>query len=124
MGATILLQDGRVLVAGGAFFKPTAEIYDPATDTWTLTGDMATDRSSHAMTVLQDGRVLVIGGSFPMPSPPDLPVAEVLNLKTLQWTAAAKGAEIGNGPLAFTLADGSVLVVSGHGEAAWFAVGK
>lgn len=44
-----LLPDGRVLAAGGvttsAVVTSTAEIYDPATGTWTLTGSMMTPRS-------------------------------------------------------------------------------
>ncbi|KAF0244296.1 MAG: hypothetical protein FD180_2670 [Planctomycetota bacterium] len=123
MGETLLLQDGRILVAGGSFER-SAEIYDPATDKWTKTGDMATQLSSLAMALLPDGRALVIGGSPPMPCPPDLPAAEVLDLKTLQWTYAARDADIGSSPSAFTLADGSVLVVSGAGQVDWFTVGK
>ena len=119
-----LLSDGRVLVAGGAFFKPSAEIFDPIANTWTVTEAMATDRSSHAATRLLDGRVLVIGGSFPMPTPPGLPVGEVFDPKTGHWTAAAKDAEIGQSPMAFTLADGRILVLSGDGRASLFRVRK
>src|SRR3712207_5699829 len=62
-----LLGDGRVLVAGGRNFALTdslesAEVYDPATETFTLTGSMATGRWSHTGVTLNDGRVLVAGG--------------------------------------------------------------
>jgi len=64
------LSDGRVLVSGGSSseFPPppglvaSAEIYDPALGTWSLTGSMSTARSGHRATLLSDGRVLVSGG--------------------------------------------------------------
>jgi hypothetical protein len=62
-----LLPDGWVLVSGG--FSPgyvslaSAEIYDPALGTWSLTGSMSTARWIHTATLLPDGRVLVSGGS-------------------------------------------------------------
>ena len=42
--------------------KVIAEIYDPTTDTWALTGPMAAIRTSHTITLLEDGRALVTGG--------------------------------------------------------------
>lgn len=62
-----LLDDGRVLVVGGRSGPdleptPTAEIFDPATSSFTATGSMATARARHAAERLADGRVLVIGG--------------------------------------------------------------
>jgi len=64
-----LLRDGRVLIAGGydcgasePVIWASAELYDPTTGTFTLTGSMGTPRSSHAATLLEDGRVLVVAG--------------------------------------------------------------
>jgi len=60
-----LLNDGRVLVAGGVDGKHTlgtAELYDPATNTWSATDSMTTSRQSHTATLLADGKVLVVGG--------------------------------------------------------------
>jgi hypothetical protein len=73
-----LLDDGRVLVAGGFadYQNPTtawmaaldtaqatAEIYDPATGTWsTLAQTMLSKRAGHTATKLADGRVLLVGG--------------------------------------------------------------
>jgi hypothetical protein len=59
------LSGGRVLVAGGIASGQvlrTAEIYDPASGTWSPAGPMATAREFHTATLLPDGRVLVAGG--------------------------------------------------------------
>ncbi|WP_434301324.1 Kelch repeat-containing protein [Corallococcus exiguus] len=72
------LKDGRVLAAGGTghissypylHSLSTAEIYNPVTGTWSLTGDMEPDalyfkegRESHNAALLPSGKVLVAGG--------------------------------------------------------------
>ncbi len=65
----ILLSDGRVLVMGGiggvqqnGVQTAECEIYDPATNTWTVTGSMHTPRSTFAAVLLPSGNVLVAGG--------------------------------------------------------------
>ena len=62
-----LLNDGRVLVAGGAgagsTVLDTAEIFSPGTDDFTLLpATMTTRRSGHTATLLSDGTVLLAGG--------------------------------------------------------------
>jgi hypothetical protein len=65
-----LLPDGQVLVAGGAIgVSPTgdtilasAELYDPASGTWTATAGMATVREFSTATLLPGGTVLMAGG--------------------------------------------------------------
>ena len=55
-----LLPNGKVLVAGG--YIASAELYDPASGTWTNTGSMSTARAGHTATLLPNGKVLVAGG--------------------------------------------------------------
>lgn len=70
------LGDGRVLVAGGSMFEPPfgatarpgADLYDPATKSWSATAPMAVGRNVHSATLLADGRVLVAGGNDQEPS--------------------------------------------------------
>ena len=69
-----LLPNGRVLISGGwtttlvsgknltDSFLASAELYDPATGTFSPTGSMATARNNATTTLLPDGRVLVAGG--------------------------------------------------------------
>jgi len=60
-----LLANGKVLVAGGNFGNGTvtsAELYDPATGTWTFTGSLNTAREEHTATLLPGGKVLVAAG--------------------------------------------------------------
>ena len=57
-----LLPDGRVLVVGGAFGAPPAELYDPAAGVWTMTGSPVMARSYHTSTLLPNGKVLVVAG--------------------------------------------------------------
>jgi hypothetical protein len=52
-----LLPNGKVLVAGGCGLA-TAELYDPASGTWTATGAMNTGRHNHTATLLSDSWVI------------------------------------------------------------------
>jgi hypothetical protein len=62
-----LLEDGRVLVAGGYFdaicTTASAELFDPATGTFSSAGFMLTERVNHTATLLKSGEVLMAGGS-------------------------------------------------------------
>jgi hypothetical protein len=109
----VRLRDGRVLVAGGTSADGatnSAEIYDPALDTWTLTGEMIEPRSRHTASLLADGRVLLAGGEhagvtsgtleiFDPATSTFTPVAAVITPRA--WHASA------------TLADGRVLLAGG-----------
>jgi hypothetical protein len=66
-----LLPDGTVLIAGGQpiqFWKDAdaiagADLYDPATGTFSAIGDMATRRLDHAAVLLTSGQILITGGA-------------------------------------------------------------
>jgi hypothetical protein len=78
----ILLPDGKVLIAGGSFVADTpqgratirlasAELYDPATGTFSTTGNMARADIGPAAILLNDGKVL-IAHSTPSPAAAEL----------------------------------------------------
>lgn len=109
-----LLTNGKVLIAGGRDSTgalKSAEIYDPATDTWKPTADMNIARGDHTATLLRSGKVLVTGGSS---SSGTLDTAEVYDPSTSSWSLTAnimpnKRAD----HTATLLADGKVLTVGG-----------
>jgi len=63
-----LLPNGKVLITGGFGGNgnplASAELYDPALLTFTVTGSMATARLYHASALLNTGKVLVAGGQI------------------------------------------------------------
>src|SRR4029077_19793845 len=56
-----LLPNGKVLVAGGVDSNgdpsASAELYDPASGTWSVTGSLKTARQLHTATLLPNGKV-------------------------------------------------------------------
>jgi hypothetical protein len=92
-----LLANRRVLVAGGepvggATNQVTnkAELYDPETGAWTLTGSLKTGRSKHTATLLTNGKLLVAGGHGANFSP--LISSELYDPTTGAWSTAGNAA--------------------------------
>lgn len=71
--AATLLANGQVLITGGSpqgdgDGMNSAELYDPATQTFTaLTATMTTPRGGHAAALLPNGKVFISGGFFDGP---------------------------------------------------------
>jgi hypothetical protein len=114
-----LLANGQVLVTGGDNFTPgqgflaSAELYNPATGKWTLTGSMSVPRVSHDAVLLQNGQVLVAGGYNS--SPGYLASAELYNRATGTWKATGSMTTGRASFLMVLLPNGQVLAAGGDG---------
>jgi hypothetical protein len=120
MHSATLLRDGRVLVAGGSTgtgFTSSAELYDPGTGQWTLTGGMNVARAGHSATLLPDGRVLVTGGSGSSGGGSPLDSAEIYDPATGTWSLIAPMSTARFEHTATLLPDGRVLVVGSNSTA-------
>jgi len=100
------LNDGKILVTGGSN-ATAAELYDPATDSWALTGAMQFRRSRHVAIKLADGRVLVLGGSRRTAN------GEIYDPTTGRWSLTAEASVRRDQLGAALLTNGEILVVGG-----------
>ena len=110
-----LLPNGKVLVAGGSPYAG-AELYDPASGTWTATGSLNKGYSYDTATLLPNGMVLVTGEVVTFVPPLHRrfsAIAELYNPAT--GTSAATGIPVTATRLdtATLLAGGRVLAVAG-----------
>ena len=114
-----LLSDGRVLVAGGrseaSIPRAAAELYDPASGTWTRTQSMGAARHGFTATLLLSGKVLVAGGTGPNGT---LSSAELYDPASGTWSATGSMAYARTFHTATLLPNGNVLVVGGDGASA------
>jgi Galactose oxidase, central domain/Kelch motif len=114
-----LLHTGQVLVTGGSsgwIIDPrqlSAELYDPRTGRWTVTGRMHTVRMSHTATLLASGKVLVVGGMDLRRHP--LASGELYDPHTGAWTVITAMHAARSGHTATLLPSGKVLVAGGEG---------
>ncbi|MGC4118405.1 MAG: Ig-like domain-containing protein [Myxococcales bacterium] len=112
--AAVELLNGKVLVLGnGAVCDRTAELYDPASGTFSPTAQSGKLHGAYfSATRLADGAVLVAGGNCGSQD------AEIYEPATNLWRAAASMPVRRFGHTATLLADGRVLVVGGSSDAA------
>ncbi|PYR84091.1 MAG: hypothetical protein DMG19_17565, partial [Acidobacteria bacterium] len=111
-----LLQDGSVLIAGGAKDgEPlaSAEIFNRGS--FSATGSMLLARRSAAAVALKDGRVLITGGTT---STGPTSETELYNPATRSWTIGDSMLASRSGHTATLLADGRVLIAGGEGSGA------
>jgi hypothetical protein len=114
--AATRLASGKVLVTGGYSGQATlrsAEVYDPATGTFTATGGtMTTARQGHSAALLADGKVLVVGGYS---GTAYLASAETYDPATGTFTAVTSVLPEARADFAaITLAGGKVLIAGGN----------
>src|SRR5262249_40194312 len=104
-----LLMNGKVLITGGRSDGwPSAELFNPATATFSATGEMVTARHMHTATLLTDGRVLIAGGFL---NNTDTPLASAELYDPSAGTFTATGSMITAGwHTATLLYDGRVFV--------------
>ena len=125
------LKDGRVLAVGGMghtsvwpyiYSLSTAELYNPFTGTWTLTGSMAhheifltPGRTEHKAALLPSGKVLVTGGlesdGFGGTSTP-FATAEIYDPESGAWSSTGSMTEGRSGHGMDILPSGKVVVAS------------
>jgi hypothetical protein len=119
-----VLSNGRVLVAGGGgdanAGEPlaSAELYNPASGTFSSTGSMVSAHSGQFATRMPDGRILIAGGETNRVT--DLLMwasstsAELYDPTTGKFRQTGSTAAAHDGGTATLLADGRVLVVGGY----------
>lgn len=121
--SAVLLADGKVLVAGGSTVRSaqttkalrTAELYDPATGTWSAAGEMTEARTGHAAVPLAGGAVLVCGGTTPVggADEPALAFCELYASATKKWAPTGSLRAPRSHHQATRLSDTTVLVTGG-----------
>lgn len=86
-----LMSNGKVLLAGGfdgrtppGVYLSSAEVYDPVTGQFSMTGSMATVRMTFESILLPNGKVLVTGGFDAVGG--SLPVAELYDPAIGTWS--------------------------------------
>ena len=113
------LADGRVLIVGGYGESSSkmgisnAEIFDPSTNTWTVTQKMAYPRWYPSATTLSDGTVLVLGG-WKTTSHTNAGIPEVYDPVANTWTQLTNANNpFETYPFVYQLSNGQIVHVNG-----------
>ncbi|HAH08275.1 MAG TPA: hypothetical protein DCM05_17405 [Elusimicrobia bacterium] len=111
------LTDGKVLAVGGWHrgVHATAELFDPSSNQWSHTGNLAVTRYMHSAVRLADGRVLVLGGSYGVSG--YAKTTEVYTPASGRWGSATPMPYGRGAHVSVLLGNGKVLVAGGGSDA-------
>ena len=115
---TLLAKDSQgFYLPGNDIVLASAEVYNPKTASFALTGSMKTARAGPTATLFADGRVLIAGGSLVAPGSGSKPTAsaELYDPKTGKFRSTGSMDVARVGHTATLLANGRVLIVGGDG---------
>jgi hypothetical protein len=119
-----LLRSGKVLLAGGlqgreyrdgrwrGIIAAGADLFDPATNTFTSAGAMQHARYGHEAFLLPDGKVLIVGGVGALETEV-IAEDELYDPSTGKFVPAGTASEMPAGGVAIMLPDGTILVTGG-----------
>lgn len=105
--SAVRMPSGRVLAVGGRLWGAltdlaTAELFDPATDTWSPAATATHPHADHDTALLPDGRAVIFDGDL-----------TAYDENTDQWSVLADLSNGHTGPPIIPLADGRLLVAGG-----------
>src|SRR5712664_2110503 len=114
------LSNGRILLVGGTrivnfgqrLAQNSADVFDPATNTFASTGSMTTARFQHTATLLPNGQVVVAGGNDGVNV---FNTAEIFDSATGLFSPTGSMAFLRSSHSATLLPNGNVLVAGGSG---------
>jgi hypothetical protein len=110
-----LLPNGKVLIAGGFVGNgsplSSTEVFDPASNTFSASGNLTVARSGHTAIALRNGKVLIAGGY----NGDYLDTAELYDSVAGRFTSAGRMTMARNGHVATLLNNGKVLLAGGVG---------
>lgn len=117
--ATTQLADGRLLLTGGqdegSNVNASAEIFDPATAKFSLTGSLVQGRYGHTATLLGDGKVLIVGGFGDKAGTQIVSTAEIYDPAAGTFSVAPANPNIPRADHTATLlGNGEVLIAGGQ----------
>ncbi len=122
LARAVLFSNGKVLVVGGCIndclsaTTNSAELYNPISGAFTVTGSMVQARAEFAITLLANGQVLVAGGCAAYDAngcSSTTNKAEIYNPATGKWTATTALRAGRHAMNATLLSSGKVLVAGG-----------
>jgi len=115
----VLLNSGKVLAIGG-WREQSCELYDPVTETWTMTDSIPAFRSfGQSITTLKDGKILVTGGDYIDTVLWDVVYLDNLDIydpNTDKWSIGAPMKISRSWHTATLLNDGRMLVAGGYND--------
>jgi hypothetical protein len=112
----VVLDSGQVLVCGGDYgtgmVYDECELYNPASETWTITGSLNNPRTGFAMIRVPNGNIVAVGGTNVYGGA--VTAVNIYNPSTGTWSSGASMLTARKGHATVLLSNGKIMVAGGQ----------